>query len=152
MKWDIVGSMLIGEYTHVLDDKKRLSLPAKFRKELGKGAVMTRGLDHCLSIYSASSWKTILEKMSSLSMGAVDSRGFNRFMLSGATELEVDSAGRILIPEHLKQFAHLKSKVVFAGVGDRVEVWDDEKWLLYKKHIEHQGDKMAERLGEIGAL
>ncbi len=144
--------MLIGEYVHTLDDKKRLSLPAKFRKELGKGAVMTRGLDHCLSVYSAASWKKILEKMSSLSMGAEDSRGFNRFMLSGAAEVEVDSAGRILIPEHLKQFAHLKSKVVFAGVGDRIEIWDDEKWTLYKKHIEHQGDQMAQRLGEVGAI
>lgn len=144
--------MLIGEYTHTLDEKKRLSLPAKFRKVLGKGAVITRGLDHCLAIYSAESWKRILEKMSGLSMGAVDSRGFNRFMLSGAVELEADSAGRILIPEYLKKFAHLKSKVVFAGVGDRVEVWDDERWTMYTKHIEHQGDQIAERLGEIGAL
>lgn len=144
--------MLIGEYTHTLDEKKRLSLPAKFRKELGKGAVMTRGLDHCLFVYSAAQWERILEKMSTLSMGATDSRGFNRFMLSGAVELEVDSAGRILIPDFLKSFAHLKSKVVFAGVGDRVEIWDDEKWALYKKHIEHQGDKMAERLSELGAL
>jgi MraZ protein len=144
--------MLIGEYTHTLDDKKRLSLPSKFRKELGKGAVMTRGLDHCLFVYSATSWKKIMEKMGALSMGGVDSRGFNRFMLSGAVELEVDSAGRILIPDFLKSFAHLKSKVVFAGVGDRIEIWDDEKWTLYKKHIEHQGDQMAERLGDVGAL
>jgi MraZ protein len=144
--------MLIGEYVHTLDDKKRLSLPAKFRKALGKGAIVTRGLDHCLSIYSAESWKGIMTKMGALSLGAVDSRGFTRFMLSGAAELEVDSAGRVLIPEHLRHFAHFKSKVVFAGAGDRVEVWDDEKWTLYKKHIEHQGDTMAERLGEVGAL
>lgn len=144
--------MLIGEYTHTLDDKKRLSLPAKFRKELGKGAVLTRGLDHCLFVYSAAQWKKIMEKMSTLSMGAVDSRGFNRFMLSGAVEVEVDTAGRMLIPEFLKKFAHLKSKVVFAGVGDRVEIWDDERWTLYKKHIELQGDQMAERLGDVGAL
>lgn len=144
--------MLIGEYVHTLDDKKRLSLPAKFRKELGKGAVMTRGLDHCISIYSQSAWKNILEKMGALSMGAGDSRGFNRFMLSGAAEVEVDSAGRILIPDHLKQFADLKSKVVFAGVGDRIEVWDDARWNEYKKKIESQGDQMAERLSEVGAL
>ena len=144
--------MLIGEYTHTLDDKKRLSLPAKFRKELGKGAVITRGLDHCLFVYSAESWKGIMAKMGALSLGAVDSRGFNRFMLSGAVEAEVDSAGRILIPEFLKSFAHLKTHVVFAGVGDRVEIWDESRWTLYKKHIEHQGDAMATRLGEIGAL
>ena len=144
--------MLIGEYVHTLDDKKRLSLPSKFRKELGKGAVMTRGLDHCLAIYSAASWKKILEKMSALSMGAEDSRGFNRFMLSGAAELEADSAGRILIPEHLKQFAGLTSKVVFAGVGDRVEVWNHDAWMAYTKRIEGEGEQMAERLNAVGAL
>ncbi|MEK7063601.1 MAG: division/cell wall cluster transcriptional repressor MraZ [Patescibacteria group bacterium] len=144
--------MLIGEYTHTLDDKKRLSLPAKFRKELGKGAVMTRGLDHCLFVFSSASWKKITEKMSTLSMGVGDSRGFNRFLLSGAVEAEIDNSGRILIPDFLKKFAGLKTHVVFAGVGDRVEVWDESRWDTYKKHIELQGDAMAEKLGDIGAL
>ncbi len=155
-KWDIVSltgtSMLIGEYTHSMDDKKRLSLPSKFRKELGKGAVMTRGLDHCLFIFSAASWKNITAKMGTLSMGAGDGRGFNRFLLAGAVEAEIDSAGRILVPDFLKKFAGLKTKAVFAGVGDRVEIWDEGRWDTYKQHIELEGDKMAEKLGEIGAL
>lgn len=144
--------MVIGEYTHTLDDKKRLSLPAKFRKELGKGIIVTRGLDRCLFMFSASSWKSIVAKMESLSMGAGDSRGFNRFMLSGAVEAEIDSAGRILIPDFLKNFAGLKSKVVFAGVGDRVEIWDQKRWETYTARIEAEADAMAEKLGSIGVL
>lgn len=135
-----------------MDEKKRLSLPAKFRKELGRGAVMTRGLDHSLFIFSQQSWKKITEKIGALSMGAGDSRGFNRFLLAGAVEAEIDSAGRILIPDFLKKFASLKSRVVFTGVGDHVEVWDEERWDSYKKHIEVQGDAMAEKLGELGVL
>lgn len=144
--------MLIGEYTHTLDEKKRLSLPASFRTQLGKGAVITRGLDQCLCIYSAASWKAILAKTATLSMGAGDSRGFVRFLLSGAAPLAADASGRVLIPEHLKQFAQLSGKVVFAGVGDRVEVWDHAAWTKYTKRIEGEGEQMAERLSAVGAL
>ncbi len=147
-----VKGMFIGEYTHTLDDKKRLSLPAKFRKDLGKDGVITRGLDRCLFIFSGNSWRNITTKMSSLSVGAVDGRGFTRFLLAGATEAQIDSAGRVLIPEYLKEFAGLKTKVVVAGVGDRVEVWDHGRWDTYKKSMEKQGDEMASRLGEVGAI
>ncbi|MEX0917287.1 MAG: division/cell wall cluster transcriptional repressor MraZ [Candidatus Paceibacterota bacterium] len=144
--------MLIGEYTHTLDPKKRLSLPSKFRKELGKKIVVTRGLDNCLFVYSPSEWKKISEKLAELPMGAADTRGFNRFLLSGASEVDVDSAGRILIPDYLKVFAGLRSKVVLSGVGSRLEVWDEKVWETYKRHIESQADVMAEKLGEVGAI
>lgn len=144
--------MLIGEYTHVLDEKKRLSLPKKFRQELGKKVVITRGLDNCLFMYSVSAWQETAEKLRSLSFAQADTRGFNRFLLSGAVEADVDSAGRILIPEFLKDFAGLKNKVVLAGVSDRVELWHEKSWIEYKKRIERQADAMAEKLGEIGAL
>lgn len=144
--------MLIGEYTHSLDPKKRLSLPAKFRKELGKTVVVTRGLDHCLFIFSASAWKKLAAKFSELSIGSTDTRGFNRFMLSGAVEAEIDSAGRILIPDFLKDFAQLKTQVVLAGVNDRVEIWDSKRWETYKERIEAQADEMASKLGEIGVI
>lgn len=144
--------MLIGEYTHTLDPKKRLSLPAKFRKELGKGVVITRGLDNCLWVYSAKEWKRLVENLAELPMGHAHSRDFSRFMFSGATEAEIDSAGRMLIPEFLKDFAGLKGKVVLAGVQTRVEIWDVKQWEAYKRRIEKQADSMAERLGEIGAI
>lgn len=144
--------MLIGEYTHTLDPKKRLSLPVKFRKELGKRLVVTRGLDNCLFVYSEKEWGKIAEKLAKLPMGQADTRGFNRFMLSGAAEVDADGSGRVLIPDFLKDFAGLKSQVVLAGVVDRVEIWDESVWVQYKKRIERKADDMAEKLGEIGVL
>lgn len=144
--------MLIGEFTHTMDDKKRISLPAKFRKAVGKKIILTRGLDNCIFMYPLSQWKTISEKLIELSLGQAGSRGFNRFMLSGAVELEVDKSGRILIPDVLKDFAKLSSKVVLAGVGNRIELWNDTAWEEYKKRIELEADTLAETLGEIGMI
>mgnify|MGYP001616668335 CR=1 FL=1 len=144
--------MLIGEYEHTLDEKKRVSLPKSFAKELGKKMVITRGLDTCLFLFSEEGWKNIAEKLQALSFAQADTRGFNRFILSGAVEVEPDGAGRILIPDHQKQFAGLRRAVVFAGVSDRVELWDAGEWKRYKTRIEKQADAMAEKLGEIGAL
>lgn len=144
--------MFIGEYEHTLDEKKRVSLPKAFRTALGNKMVMTRGLDNCLFVFPTGSWEKTAAKLEQLSFAQADTRGFNRFMLSGAAEVEVDSAGRILIPEHQKEFAGLKKNVVFAGVSDRVEVWDATKWKSYKARIEKNADKLAEKLGEIGAL
>lgn len=144
--------MLIGEFEHTLDEKKRVTLPKAFVKELGKHMVLTRGLDGCLFLFSAEGWQKMADKLQALSFAQADTRGFNRFLLSGAIEIEADSAGRILIADHHKQFAALKKTVVFAGVSDRVEIWDVGQWKQYKARIEKQADAMAEKLGEIGAL
>lgn len=144
--------MLIGEYEHTLDEKKRVTLPKAFAKTLGKNMVLTRGLDSCLFLFSIDGWNRIAEKLQALSFANADTRGFNRFLLAGAVEVEVDSAGRILIPDHHKVFAGLRKTVVFAGVSDRVEIWDATAWKGYKARIEKQADAMAEKLGEIGAL
>lgn len=144
--------MLIGEYTHKIDTKKRLSLPIKFRKELGKKLVITRGLEGCLFVYSHKEWQTISKRIAELGMGQAGSRGFSRFMLAGAVEVDVDSIGRILVPDFLKDFAKLKSAVVLAGVHSRVEIWNDKAWDAYKDRIEKEADRLAENLGEIGAL
>lgn len=144
--------MLIGEYTHNIDTKKRLSLPSKWRKELGKNVVVTRGLDNCLFVYPLKEWEKITEKIGKLPLGQADTRGFNRFFLSGAVEAEVDSVGRILVPDFLKMFAGLNAKVVLAGIHDRVEMWDENRWIEYKRRIEGQADALAEKLGEIGIL
>ena len=144
--------MLIGEFKHTLDEKKRISIPSKFRKLLGKNVVITHGLDNCLFIYPIKEWNKIANKLGELGMGQADRRGFNRFMLSGASEISIDSVGRILIPEHLKGFAKIKTKVVFAGVYNRIEVWDEQTWETYKKQVVGNADQVAERLGEIGAI
>ncbi len=144
--------MLIGEYTHTLDEKKRLSLPVRFRSELGKKLVVTRGLEGCLFVYSQKEWNAISKRLGELGMGQASMRGFTRFMLAGAAEVEVDASGRILIPDFLKNFAGLKNKVIFAGVQTRVEVWNDKAWDAYTRRIEKEADMLAERLGEIGAV
>jgi MraZ protein len=144
--------MFIGEYEHTLDEKKRVTLPKAFKTELGKKMVMTRGLDNCLFVFSTVSWKKIADRLQDISFTQADSRGFNRFLLSGAVEVEADAAGRVLIPDHQKLFAGLKRNVVFTGVSDRVEIWDAAAWKAYKQRIEKQADAMAEKLGEIGVL
>lgn len=144
--------MFIGEYTHSVDDKKRLSVPAKFRKDLGKQAVITLGLNKCLSLYTAKEWKAFAEKLSGLSMGKSEDRGFSRAMLSGAFEVEIDTIGRILIPEALKAYAGIKEKVVLTGVYNRVELWDEETWKAYKAEMVAGADRMAEQLGERGVF
>lgn len=144
--------MIIGEYTHKLDEKKRVSLPSKFRKEIGKKVVVTHGLDSCLFVYPVKQWEKVTEKLNDLSLGQADTRGFNRFLLAGAVETDVDSIGRILIPDYLKEFAKLSANVVLIGVHDRIEIWNEKQWSLYKKRIEKQADVLAEKLGEIGAI
>ena len=144
--------MLIGEYKHTLDPKRRLSLPSKWRKELGKNLVITRGLDNCLFVYPLKEWKTITDKVGQLPLGQADTRSFNRFFLSGAVEVEVDSVGRILVPDFLKDFGSLDTKVVLAGIHYRIEIWDETRWEAYKKGIEAQADALAEKLGDIGVL
>ncbi len=144
--------MFISEYEHSLDEKKRISLPKAFRSGLGTKVVMTRGLDNCLFLYPLKEWEKISQKLGEMGFGQADTRGFNRFMLSGACEIEVDGAGRMLIPDYLKQFAGITEKVVFAGVYNRVELWQDKRWSDYKAKVMKGADSMAEKLGEIGAL
>ena len=145
---DVIG-MLIGEYKHTIDAKKRLAIPAKLRREIGEGAVLTRGLDSSLALYPAKEWEKMVEKISNLPSGKIDARGFSRIILAGAITAELDSLGRILIPDYLKNYAGLKRNVVIAGVHNRLEIWDEEKWDLYKKKVESEVGNMAERLGEL---
>lgn len=144
--------MLIGEYSYTIDSKKRLAIPAKFRPEIGKKVVITYGLDNCLFIYPMKAWEVIAGKLAQLSVGRADSRSFNRFMLAGAVETDVDSMGRVLLPDFLREHAGLKEKVVITGVSDRAEIWDELKWKAYKARVAKQADELAEKLGEIGMI
>lgn len=142
--------MLIGEYQHTLDPKKRLAIPAKLRKELGERAVLTRGLDNCLFLYPLQEWQKLTEKLGQLPVGQTNTRSFLRLMLAGAVEVELDQLGRVLIPDYLKNYAGLKQQVVVAGVYNRLEVWDGERWENYKNEVEKNTDMIAEKLGELG--
>ena len=139
--------MFIGEYRHTFDAKNRISLPSKFRKELGRFVVVTRGLDRCLFIYPKKAWEVEAKKYATHSTGTAAGRGLSRLMLAGASEADVDGTGRILVPDYLKSFATLGTKVVVAGVSDRVELWDEDAWTKYTKNIERDADQLAEQLG-----
>ena len=144
--------MLIGEYTHSLDEKNRMSLPVKFRKELGRVVVLAPGLDNCLSLFTLKEWQKISEKLSDGSMIASDNRSFSRFMFGQAVSTDIDANGRILIPENLKNRSALGSKVVVIGVQNRVEIWSEKAWSTYKNAVEKQADILADKLGIIGVL
>lgn len=144
--------MFIGEHRHNLDPKKRLSIPAKFRKELGEGAVLTRGLDTCLFVFPRKRWDPMAERIANLPFSKRDNREFSRLILSGAVEVEFDALGRILIPEFLKSYACLKKDIIITGVYTRLEIWDADKWETYKKNLEKNSDNIAEKLGEMGGI
>jgi len=142
--------MLLGEYKHNIDPKGRIAVPAKFREKFEAGAIVTRGLDHCLFIFSRSEWESLVQKIISLPLAQADSRAFSRLMLAGATDVALDAQGRILIPDSLREYAHLKKQAVVTGMYTRVEVWDADAWNTYKTKTESAADEIAEKLGELG--
>ena len=143
--------MLIGEYIHTIDEKNRVSMPAKFRRELGKKIIITPGLGKCLFIFTNEEWEKVSKRLSSsdsdLSFLKADQRNFNRYMFGRAAEVEIDSIGRILIPDFLKNRIGLLGSVAIIGVKDRVEVWNDKTWSENKLVVERQAEELAERLG-----
>jgi MraZ protein len=139
--------MFIGEYTHNIDEKGRLAIPVKFRNRLMNGAVVTKGLDNCLSLYTEESWSKQVEKLEALPLTQAKSRAYARFILAGAFQVEVDKQGRINVPANLRQFAGLKGGVIVAGLGDHVEIWSQKAWDEYRKNIEKESANIAEDLG-----
>ncbi|HBR72072.1 MAG TPA: cell division/cell wall cluster transcriptional repressor MraZ, partial [Candidatus Moranbacteria bacterium] len=140
----------IGEYQHNIDAKKRVALPSKFRKELGKKVVVTRGLDKCLFVYPLKTWEELAEKLGTLPMGESGTRSFVRLMLAGAIDVDLDGQGRVLLPEYLKEYAGLNRNVIVAGLFNRLEIWDEEKWQAYRNGAEANTDEIAEQLGKLG--
>ncbi len=142
--------MVLGEYKHNLDTKGRMAIPAKFRLDLNVGAIITRGLDRSLFIFGMKEWEVLIQKLIALPLAQANSRAFVRLMLSGASDVELDAQGRILIPEYLREYADLKKQVVVTGLYNRIEIWDAENWKQYKAKTESASDEIAEKLGELG--
>lgn len=142
--------MFIGEYQHTIDPKKRVAMPSKCRVELGKKVVVTRGMDKSLFVYPMKTWEKLAEKLGNLPVGESTTRSFIRLMLAGAVDVELDKQGRILIPDYLKDYAGLKKDVTVAGLFDRLEIWDKDKWNSYKIKAEKNSDEIAEQLGKLG--
>jgi len=144
--------MFIGEYSHNIDEKGRLAIPVKFRSQLGAGAIVTRGLDHCLFVFNKNEWQELAKKLIALPLANAGSRAFVRLMLAGAMEAVLDSQGRILLPDYLRQYADLKKEAVAAGLYNRIEIWDKEIWQNYKTRTEAASEEIAEKLSGLGMI
>lgn len=142
--------MFIGEYQHILDAKKRVAIPARFRESFSGKAVLTRGLDTCLFVYPMRVWEEIASKLGSMPIGESATRSFVRLMLAGAIDVDVDAQGRVLVPEYLKEYAKLDKQVVVAGLFNRLEFWDKALWESYKQSAEKNQEGIAEQLGRLG--
>lgn len=140
--------MFMGEYSHSVDTKGRLIMPAKFREQLGEEFVVTKGLDGCLFVYPMEEWKRIEEKFREVPLTTKDARKFSRFFFAGAASLEVDKQGRILIPGVLREFAELEKEVVLVGVLSRIEIWSREQWETSSSYDDM--DEIAEHMAELG--
>lgn len=141
-----ISRMFIGEYQHTLDEKGRLAVPVKFRKSLSKGAVVTKGLDNCLFVYTQAEWQKLANKLAALPISKANTRAFARLMLAGAMDVSLDSQGRVILPEYLREYAKMVRKVVVTGLFNHLEIWDEKEWANYKAHTEKDSANIAEAL------
>ena len=126
-----------GEYSHSLDTKGRVIVPLRHREALGEQFFVTRGLDHCLYIYSKEDWYKTLEKLEQIQdMLNPQGRAFKRFLIGSCKDCEVDKQGRILIPQSLREYAHLEREAVLVGMGNRIEVWSKERWDAFNEELD----------------
>lgn len=142
--------MLIGEYEHSIDTKGRLIMPSKLKDDIGEKFVITKGLDGCLFVYSASEWKNFEDKLRSFPLTNKDARALMRFFLAGAMECEIDKQGRFLITSNLREFAGLEKEVVIIGVLNKIEIWSKEKWTTYSEKENMEADEIAEKMSNLG--
>jgi MraZ protein len=141
--------VFMGEFQHNLDEKARLTIPAKFREGLGDAFVATRGLDRCLFVYPRSDWDALAQRLHTLPLTRSDARQFTRFFLSGAAECELDKQGRVLLPANLREYAGVKDQCMVLGVGSRVEVWDATAWKQYAETAGAAFASIAEGLVDL---
>lgn len=142
--------MFIGEYQHSVDGKGRLAIPVKFRRELQKGAVVTKGFDHCLFVFTASEFRKLAERLAAAPISKSDARAFSRFMFAGAMEVKTDRQGRVLLPDYLRKYANVGEEVIVTGLMNRIEIWDSRAWEKYRSKMEKDSDRIAERMSDLG--
>ena len=133
--------MFLGEYEHTIDAKGRLAVPAKFRAQMDRGAVIRKGMGTCLSVYTMERWE---EKSAELASGKTSDelRDFERRIYPSASEVELDSQGRMVIPAKLRSYADLANEVTVAGVRDHFEIWDRTAWYTYQERLDAEGTRI----------
>ena len=138
--------MLMGEYHHTIDNKGRIIIPSKLRKDLSDNIIVTRGIEECLFIYSKDEWEKIVDKLNNLPFTKKDARAFVRFFLSGATDAEFDKQGRINIQKPLIDYAHIEKDCIVVGTGTRLEIWSKNKWDMFMNSAKENMSDIAENL------
>lgn len=140
--------MLIGEFEHSMDNKGRITMPAKLREDIGEKFIVTKGLDGCLFAFSIKEWSNFEEKLRTLPISNKDARLFTRFFFAGAIDCEIDKQGRFLITSNLREFANLEKDVIIIGMDSRIEIWSKEKWQKCDEDI--SADEIAEKMEMLG--
>ena len=141
--------MFLGEFSHTIDDKGRLTLPSKFRAELAGGLVVTRGIDKCLFVFPQGGWIDLANKVSNLPLTESQAREFRRLLFSGASDDVPDKQGRVLLPQYLREYAGLNSEVIVAGLNTHLELWNPTAWTEARKGFE-SGALDSEHWAKLG--
>ncbi|MGD8996787.1 MAG: division/cell wall cluster transcriptional repressor MraZ [Anaerolineae bacterium] len=128
--------MFLGNFVHILDSKGRLTIPAKFRTDLDKGLVLTRGIDRCLAVFPMDEWEQLAGQVSDLPITDRRARAFQRLLFANASDVFPDKQGRVLIPPRLREYASLDGEVVVAGLNTHIEVWSAEAWEKEREQLE----------------
>lgn len=142
--------MMMGEFSHSIDDKGRITIPSKLRDDLQLHFIITKGMDGCLFLYPMEEWQKMEEKLKSLPMSNTNARAFARFFLAGAHDVELDKQFRITIPPRLRDFAKIEKDTVLVGVSSRVELWARERWEQYQAESDLNYEEVAEKMMEFG--
>jgi MraZ protein len=142
--------MFLGEFSHTIDDKGRLTIPAKFRDELESGIVVTRGIDGCIWAYPRAEWENLAEKISQIPSTNQAVRNFVRFMFSSASDSIPDRQGRVIIPQNLREHAHIQNEATVIGVMNRVEIWQPLRWTEVFSKVEEDPEAMVAQMQELG--
>ena len=142
--------MFLGEFEHIIDEKGRVAIPARFREELGEGFVLTRGFDPCLQAFPYPIWQQLSERVSKLPFASTEARNMRRILFSLAAEVEIDRQGRVLIPQNLREYAGLAEQVVISGMNTYFELWSGERWNNLQTTLTEQGAAIAEQWADLG--
>lgn len=142
--------MFLGEFVHTIDDKGRLTIPAKFRDELITGIVVTRGLDGCLWAYSRSEWEHLAERIAQMPSTNAAARNFARFMFAHAFDSIPDRQGRILLPQNLRDYAIIENEAAIIGVMNRIELWNPNRWQEVLTEVEEDPEVFVSQLQDLG--
>jgi len=141
--------MIIGEYKSKVGEKKRVSLPAKFREEIGEDLILTRGYEEALILVNKEMWKKVAQSVINGSFTDKNIRDTSRFLVGSAKEIEMDTQGRFVIPEALFKHAGLGSEIVFIGLVNWIEIWDADKWQKRVEYLQKHGDEIAQEIGKM---